>query len=313
MKFIEQFREGDRVADVYLCKRVQQATTKNGKTYLNVTLQDKTGTADAKIWDPNDAGIEDFDDLEYIDVFGEVTVFNSAIQINIKRVRKCQEGEYDPADYLPVSRYNIDSMYQELKKSIDGIEEEHLKMLAQKIFVDDKKFVEVFKKASAAKSVHHGFVGGLLEHTLYVTKFCEYLASTYRYLNHDLLVVAAMCHDIGKVKEISLFPENDYTDEGQLLGHIVMGYEMVNQYAAQIEGFPQKLLRELGHCILSHHGELEFGSPKKPALAEAIALSFADNTDAKLETMREALERSEDDSWLGFNKFLDSNIRKTSE
>lgn len=314
MKYIEQFRDGDRISGIYLCKNVQNASTKNGKNYMNVTIQDKTGTADCKIWDPNDHGIDDFDKLDYIDITGEVIVYNSSIQVNIKRVRKCSEGEYDPSDYLPVSRFDIGQMYSALTAYIDKMKDPYLKALAENIFIKDEVFIEKFKNSSAAKTVHHGFVGGLLEHTYHVTRMSDYLAATYSYLNRDLLVTAAMCHDIGKVKELSSFPENDYTDDGQLLGHIVMGYEMVREYAAKIDGFPAKTLSELSHCILAHHGELEFGSPKKPALAEAIALSFADNTDAKLETMREALEAGSstmNDGWLGYNKFLESNIRKT--
>ncbi len=315
MKYIEQFKDGDRVSGIYLCKNVQNASTKNGKNYMNVTIQDKTGIADCKIWDPNDHGIDDFDKFDYIDIMGEVIVYNGSFQVNIKRVRKCSEGEYDPADYLPVSRFDIEQMYSALTAFITKMKDPYLKELTENIFIHDEEFIARFKNSSAAKTVHHGFVGGLLEHTYHVTRMCEYLATTYSYLNRDLLVAAAMCHDIGKVRELSTFPENDYTDDGQLLGHIVMGYEMVRQYAAKVEGFPEKTLSELSHCILAHHGELEFGSPKKPAIAEAIALNFADNTDAKLETMREALEAGSatmNEGWLGFNKFLDSNIRKTS-
>lgn len=311
MKYICDFKEGDRLSDIYLIKNVQNLSTKNGKSYMNVVLQDKTGTVDAKIWDPNDAGIGDFEKLDYVDIVGDVTVFNGNLQVNIKRARKCAEGEYDTAQYLPMSRFDIDKMYNSLQNSIEGIENRYLHSLLVEIFVKDESFVKLFKSASAAKSVHHAFYGGLLEHTLYVTKMSEFLASTYTYLNHDLLVTAAMCHDIGKVREISQFPENDYTDDGQLLGHIVMGSEMVSAYSMRVEGFPLKLLTELKHCILAHHGELEYGSPKKPALAEALALNFADNTDAKLETMREALDVKSNEEWLGFNRFLDSNIRKT--
>lgn len=314
MKHIEEFREGDRLNDIYMVKNVVSATSKNGKSYLNVTLQDKTGTADGKIWEPNDSGIDDFDKLDFIDINGEVTVYNGAIQINIRRARKCSEGEYDPKEYMPSTRHDIEQLYSALLGFIEKMKNPYLKQLCENIFIKDKDFVDRFKKASAAKSVHHAFVGGLLEHTYFVTRLCEHLAGNYNYLNRDLLVTAAMCHDMGKVKEISAFPENDYTDDGQLIGHIVIGYEMIKEYALQIEGFPSVLLSELQHCILSHHGELEFGSPKKPALAEAIALSFADNTDAKLETMREALEAGSNaqmEGWLGFNRYLDSNIRKT--
>jgi len=316
MKYLKDIHDGDRLSDIYLCKNVQTATSKNGKEYWNVTLQDKTGTAECKIWEPGDSGIADFDKLDYIDVVGDVTTYNGALQVNIKRVRKASEGEYEPGEYLPVSRFKIEDMYASLLSYIDKVKEPHLNALCRAIFIEDEEFVAAFKKSSAAKSVHHNFMGGLLEHTFHVTRMCSYLASTYSYLNSDLLLTAAMCHDMAKVKEISLFPENDYTDDGQLLGHIVMGYEMVGQYAAKIDGFPPQLLSELQHCILAHHGELEFGSPKKPALAEAVALSFADNTDAKLETMREALEEGTPlngnaNGWLGYNRFLDSNIRKT--
>ena len=167
---------------------------------------------------------------------------------------------------------------------------------------------------SAAKTVHHGFVGGLLEHTLSVTKLCDYYASYYPQLNRDLLITAAIFHDIGKIKELSTFPENDYTDAGQLLGHIMIGAEMVGITMRSIKGFPPTLATELKHCILAHHGELEYGSPKKPALLEALALNFADNTDAKMETMIEALNAGgENTGWLGFNRLLDTNIRKTTE
>lgn len=311
MKYIKDFREGDRVSDIYLCKHKQSAVTKNGKPYDNVILQDKTGTVDAKIWDPNSAGICDFDKLDYVEVFGDITSFQGALQLNIKRVRVCREGEYNPADYLPVSKKNIDEMYQELMQIIGTIQNPHLHTLLENIFQQDEQFVKKFRKSSAAKSVHHGFVGGLLEHTLSVTKLCQYYCSTYPMLKRDLLLTAAMCHDIGKVKELSDFPENDYTDAGQFLGHIVMGCEMVGEKIKQIEGFPALLEAELKHCILAHHGEYEFGSPKKPAIMEAVALNFADNTDAKMETFTELLENTTETGWLGFNRLFDSNVRGT--
>lgn len=313
MKYIEQLNEGDRIQDVYLCKKAQSATTKTGKEYINVILSDKTGSVDAKIWDPSSGGIEDFDVLDYVDVVGDVTSFNNALQINIKRIRKCREGEYDPAEYLPVSEYNVEDMYKEVVSFVNSVKDQYLLALLTEIFIKDEKFVRAFKNCSAAKSVHHGFVGGLLQHTLAVTRLCDFYTQNYPMLNRDLLISAALCHDMGKVKELSAFPENDYTDEGQLLGHIVMGYEMIAQYAAKVADFPAKRLNELKHCILAHHGELEFGSPKKPALIEAVALNFADNTDAKMETLTELFKSTDESGWLGFQKYLDSNIRKTSK
>lgn len=313
MKYIETLREGERIAGVYLCKFCQQALTKNGKAYLNVILQDRTGTIDAKVWDPNSQGIDDFEALDYIDVMGDVTSFMNALQVNVKRVRKAREGEYDPKDYLPVSSKDIEQMYEDLKKYIAKIQNPYLQELTASYYLRDEDFIRRFKFQSAAKTVHHGFVGGLLEHTLSVTKMCDYFADNYPILNRDLLLTAAIFHDIGKTEELSAFPENDYTDAGQLLGHIMIGVEMVGERIRQIPDFPVKLGNELKHCILAHHGELEYGSPKKPALAEALALNFADNADAKLETVTEILHAAGDNKeWLGFNRLLDSNIRKTN-
>ena len=294
MKYIESLREGERINEIYLCKVKQSALTKAGKPYDNLILQDKTGTLDAKIWEPGSVGIDEFDSLDYIAVMGDITSFQGNLQLNVKRVRKVQEGEYDPKDYLPVS-----------KKDIDG--------LLESFFVEDKDFEKRFKFHSAAKSVHHGFVGGLLEHTLSVTKNCDYFAATYPILNRDLIVSAAIFHDIGKLEELSTFPENDYTDEGQLLGHIMIGAEMVGERIRTIPGFPKGTANELKHCILAHHGELEYGSPKKPALAEALALSFADNIDAKMETIREIFASVPENNleWQGYNRLLESNIRRS--
>lgn len=314
MKFIETLREGERIHDVYLCKYKQSAVTKNGKPYENVILQDKTGTIDAKIWDPNSMGIDDFEMLDYIAVTGDVSSFQGMLQVSIKRVHKVRESEYDPANYLPVSEYDIEDMYSQLLDFVNSIKNPYLSKIAKHFFVEDTDFVKRFKFSSAAKSVHHGFVGGLLEHTLSVLKLCQFYVKQYPILNEDLLYTAALCHDIGKVYELSPFPANDYTDDGQLLGHIVMGCEMVNEQILAIPDFPPKLANELKHCILAHHGELEFGSPKKPALVEAVALNFADNTDAKMETMKEIFRAAGDQSgWLGYNRLLESNVRKTSK
>lgn len=312
MKYIKDYKDGDRVFDIYFCKFKSSAVTKNGKSYDNVIIQDKTGTLDAKIWDPNNAGIADFDAMDYIEVYGEVTSFNGALQVNVKRVRRCAQGEYDEKEYMPVSKKNIDEMFEELVSIIDSIENTYLNTLLKKFFVDNKAFAERFKTASAAKSVHHGFIGGLLEHTLGVTKLCDYYCTAYPVLKRDLLLTAAMFHDIGKIREISAFPENDYTDEGQFLGHIVMGVEMIGEKVREIAGFPPVLEMELKHCILSHHGEYEFGSPKKPAIIEAVALTFADNTDAKMETFTEILSATQETGWIGFNRLFESNLRNSS-
>ena len=313
MKFIETLREGERINEIYLCKSKQAALTKSGKPYDNVLLQDKTGTLDAKIWDPGSVGIDEFDALDYIAVTGDVTSFQGNLQLSIKRVRKVGEGEYEPENYLPVSDKDIDEMYQEMMGYIASVKNPYLSRLLH-MFFDDADFAKAFKFHSAAKSVHHGFVGGLLEHTVSVTRNCNYFAQNYPFLNRDLLLTAAMFHDIGKLKELSTFPANDYTDAGQLLGHIMIGAEWIGEKIREIDGFPEVLASELKHCILAHHGELEYGSPKKPALVEALALSFADNLDAKMETVREVLAGVPENNlqWQGFNRLLDTNIRRTS-
>lgn len=312
MRYINELREGEIVGDIYLCKMKQVAKTKAGKSYYSLLLQDKTGSIDAKIWELSN-GIEHFDAMDYIKVEGQVTSFQGNLQLNVRRVRKVKEGEYYPEDYIPCTDKNVDIMYKEVLVLINKVSDIYLRQLLIKIF-GDKTFEKKFKTHSAAKRVHHGFMGGLLEHTLSVAKLCEFYCTQYPILNRDLLITAALCHDIGKMEELSSFPENDYTDEGQLIGHIIIGTMILEEKIREIPKFPKKLANELKHCILAHHGELEFGSPKKPALIEALALTFADNTDAKIQTFKEALaEKKDGEEWLGYNRLFESNIRETSK
>lgn len=312
MRYINTLHEGETIRTIFLCKGKRSAETRNGKPYDNLILQDKTGTLDGKIWDPNSIGIADYDEKDFVEVFGDIVSYNGNLQFNIKQLRVAQEGEYDPADYMPTSEKSVDGMYGELLKYGAQIKNTYLQQLFQYYFVKNEEFAKRFKAHSAAKSVHHGFSGGLLEHTLSVVKMCEYYVSAYPILNKDLLYTAAICHDIGKTKELSSFPDNDYTDDGQLLGHIVIGVEMMNEAIREIPGFPAKLASELKHCIIAHHGELEYGSPKKPALAEAVALNFADCTDAKMQTLTELFKEKDTSDWLGFNRIFESNLRKSS-
>lgn len=314
MRFIQELREGDMISSIYLCKDKKTLQTKAGKNYYSMQLHDKTGSVDGKVWDLS-SGIEHFESMDYIQVDAQVTSFQGTLQLNIRRVRKASEGEYDPVDYMPCSKRNLDEMQEELISIIHTVKEPHLLKLLEMIFMEDEAFMKAFRMHSAAKTMHHNFAGGLLEHSLSVAKLCEFYAKAYPVINRDLLVTAALCHDIGKMNEISSFPENDYTDEGQLIGHIVTGTIMLDEKIRQIEGFPVKLANELKHCILSHHGELEYGSPKKPALIEAVALAFADNTDAKLEGFIEMLDSNRDkgDDWFGYSRMFETNVRATSK
>ncbi len=314
MQYIETLREGDHISEVYLCKQKQTYMTKAGKPYDSVLLQDKTGVLDAKIWEVGSPGIEEFRALDYVYVTGDITSFQGKLQMSIKRARRVADTGIDPKDYLPVSERDIPQMYTQILVYIDGMKNLHLKELAKSFFADPE-FATRFQEHSAAKMVHHGFVGGLVEHTLNVTQTCDFFCTQYPMLNRDLLLTAALFHDIGKLEELSDFPQNDYTDDGQLIGHIVLGAMQVRDHIEAIPDFPERTASELIHCILAHHGEMEFGSPKRPALMEAIALSFADNADAKLETMKEALSAvpEENTQWLGYNRLLESNIRRTGK
>ena len=311
MRYINTLVEGETIRNIYLCKGKRSAETRNGKPYDNLILQDKTGTLDGKVWDPNSNGIADYDEMDFIEVFGDVISYNNNLQLNIRQIRKAYEDEYVAADYMPTTEKSTDSMFEELIGYVKKIDNDYLRQAVEYYFVDDAAFAKAFQFHSAAKTVHHGFAGGLLEHTLSVVKMCEYMVSAYPILNKDLLYAAAICHDIGKTKELSPFPTNDYTDDGQLLGHIVIGVEMISDAVRSIPGFPEQLASELKHCIVAHHGELEYGSPKKPALAEALALNFADATDAKMQTLTELFKDKKNNDWLGYNRLFESNLRKT--
>lgn len=312
MYYIKELHDGDMVSENYFCKQKQTLQTKAGKNYYSLVLQDKTGTLDGKVWELN-SGIEHFDAMDYIRVEGQVVSFQGALQLNIRRVRRLSEGEYDVSEYMPCTKKDTTEMYKELLGYIASLKDAQFKLLAESYYKEDPKFKEMFLSHSAAKTMHHNFVGGLLEHTVSVTKLCSYLADNYPVLDRDLLLTAAMFHDVGKLAEISGFPENDYTDAGQLLGHIYIGADWLSKRMDKLGGFSVKRKNELLHCILSHHGELEYGSPKKPALAEALALSMADNLDAKLAGVTALFDSTEEAGWLGFQKMFESNMRKTGK
>ncbi len=312
MRYINTLQERETIRNVYLCKGKRSAETRNGKPYDDLILQDKTGTLNGKVWDPNSGGIAEYEEMDFIEVFGEVTSYNNTLQLNIRQIRKAGEEEYNPADYMPTTEKDMDGMFQELLRYGSQIRNPYLRQVIEYYFVKDQEFIRRFKGHSAAKTVHHGFAGGLLEHTLSVVKFCEYMAGAYPILNKDLLYTAAMCHDIGKTRELSPFPKNDYTDEGQLLGHIVIGAEMIGDAVRAIPDFPERLASELKHCIIAHHGELEYGSPKKPAIPEAFALNFADCADARMQSLKELFKDKNTRDWIGYNRLFESNLRRSS-
>lgn len=310
MRYIKDFKEGENVVGHYYCKQKQLMKSRAGKTYMSLRLQDKTGTIDSKVWDLNN-DIQNFEENDFIKIDGSVLIYQNEAQLNIKKIRKSSEGEYNPADYIPCSEKDISVMYKEILEYIKTINNSHIKALLESFFIKDEQVVKAFESHSAAKNVHHSYMGGLLEHTLSVVKLAEFMAIQYG-ANRDIVIATAMLHDIGKIEELSEFPNNDYTDDGQLLGHIIIGTEMITDKISKIDGFPKTLASLIKHSILAHHGEYEYGSPKRPKTVEAYILHCADNTDAKVKIYQEAIEAdTTQGSWVGYNKMMGHNIRKT--
>jgi len=309
MRYIEDFREGENVVGHYLCRTKDTLKTKAGKPYLSLKLLDKTGTIDAKVWDVH-KDIHAFEEGDFIKIDALASLYQNDMQLKVSRIRKSLEGEYMKADYIPAGTKDIDEVYEELLGYIKTIDSRFVKTLLENVFVENVEIKKAFKEHSAAKAMHHAYMGGLAEHTLSVVQIADFMSGRYKFVNRDVLVSCAMLHDLCKIYELSEFPENDYTDDGNLIGHIVMGAELVEREATKIEGFPEKLKTLMKHCILSHHGEYEFGSPKKPMIIEAFLLSCCDNTDAKVRMYEEALEKSKT-QWTGWNRMLDRNIRNS--
>ncbi len=311
MRFISDLKVDEKVVEHYLCKGKQTQKTKAGKNYLSLVLQDKTGTIDAKVWELNKQ-IQSFEEGDFIKIDALVNCFKNENQLNIKQIRKSSEGEYDPSDYIPITDKDINLLYDQVVTLISTIENTYMSQLLSNIYIHNDEIVKVFKSHSAAKTMHHNYLGGLLEHSVSVVQICDFLSSQYDYINRDLLITSAFLHDIGKIYELSPFPENDYTDDGNLLGHIVMGVEFVNKEASKIDGFPHKLLSLIKHSILSHHGIYEYGSPKRPKTMEAFLLHHADSIDAKIKIYHDAIKDNKTASnWAGYNKLMQHNIRNS--
>lgn len=308
MKYINELREGENIIEHYLCKSRQSMKSRNGKTYLSLKLQDKTGTVDAKVWDLNNE-IQSFQENDFIKVDAFVTTFNNELQLNVKRIRRSREGEYDPADFVPSTEKNINEMYQQLLGYIKTIKSPYIKKLLEEIFLRHPVISKEFAYHSAAKAMHHSYRGGLVEHTLSVTQICDFMAPRYQFVDRDILIASAMLHDVGKVMELSDFPVNDYTDEGQLLGHLIIGAELIGETAEKIEGFPKRLVTLLKHCMIAHHGEFEYGSPKLPSTIEAFILHCADNMDAKTKMIEDMLAADHTPGhWVGYHRMLQRNL-----
>ena len=310
MKYVNSFVEGERVIEHYLCRKKETRESRTGKPFMNVRIQDKTGTIEAKVWDIT-SDIKPFEEGEIIKIDATVTSFQNELQLKVTKLRRSEPGEYDEDDYVPASKKNIDEMYVKVKDMIADVQNSFIKTLLENIFIHDKERAKAFKRHTAAKQMHHAFRGGLLEHTLAVSEICFYLGDRYEHIDRDILFAGALLHDIGKLDEIAPLPLSEYTDDGQLLGHIILGLEMVAMEIAKIKGFPHETASLIKHLITSHHGEFEYGSPKLPSTPEAMILHFADNIDAKLNTFEEIIDKdTSGGKWTPYQRSLNRYVRK---
>lgn len=310
MQYINMLKEGDVVSEKYLCKSKQQLKNRNGKPYYSLKLQDKTGIIEGKVWDINN-NISEFEAFDYIHIDASVISYQEEYQFNIHKITKVDEKEIDLTNYIPATRKNINVLLGQLKELVASVKNVYIRRLLESFFYDEK-FLGEFKNHSAAKSVHHSYLGGLLEHTVTVAKIGLSLCEHYPIANKELVIAGCLLHDIGKLQEISKLPEGEYTDLGNMLGHITIGSELIHDKIRSIENFPKDLEILIKHIIISHHGEYEYGSPKRPKTIEAMIVHCADNTDSRIKIIEEMLlADTSTNTYAGYNRILNRNIRKT--
>ena len=312
-KFISQLNGGTTIDDIFLVQNKELRTTKNGSLYIQAQLSDRTGTIDARMWDAGKPFFESLGNDTFLKVKGRTEIYQNKIQLIMKSISKTNQEDIKLEDYLPSTEKDVNEMFSELKQIAGSIKQPYLLKLL-KLFFSDKDFCRDFCSAPAAVQYHHAFLGGVLEHTLSVAKLGEKIAPLYPDLNKDLLICGIILHDIGKISELCYEKNFQYSDEGQLIGHLISGVLMVEEKAKQIDGFPKTLLDLLRHLILSHHGEYEWGSPKLPMTVEALALHYLDNIDAKIHAFNKAITNDKDSSnnWTGYNKMFDRRLFKKS-
>ena len=263
---------------------------KSGEPYLSLLLGDRTGDIDAKMWDNVAEVMDTFERDDFVKVKGLLQIFQNRPQLTIHKMMRLDDSAVEPGDYFPCSERSGDEMFAELREIIAGIRNPHLHALLD-AFMDDEPMARMYRTAPAAKTVHHAFLGGLIEHVLSVCRLARMMAPHYRDIDLDLLLTGAILHDVGKISELTYERTFGYSTDGQLLGHIIIGMRMLNEKIAQVPDFPPKLRTLVEHMIVSHHGEMEYGSPKVPVFPEALLLHHLDNLDSKMECMRAAVAR----------------------
>jgi 3'-5' exoribonuclease len=275
---------------------------KTGEPYLALTLGDRSGQLEAKMWDNVDEVLNAFEQDDFVKAKGLVNKYKNRFQLTIHKVRKLGESEIEFADYLPKTSKNIDELWLTLGEFVRSFQNPYLKALVQD-FMADPEIAPAYKNAPAAKTLHHAYIGGLLDHVVSLFRSCDLVSRNYPQVNRDLLLTGVFLHDIGKIHELTYNRSFSYTTRGQLLGHMVIELEMLQAKTARIAGFPDGLKTLLEHLIISHHGEYEFGSPKLPMFPEALLLHYMDDLDSKMEAMRAQFEREADleNPWTSYN------------
>jgi len=310
-KYIADFKEGDVVSrSLYLASR-SRLLTRSGKPYLSLTLRDKTGTINAKVWEDADTIHASIGSAEFVHVRGTVEKYMDELQLKVDQLRVLRTDDVDLGDFLPAGTRNPDEMLDELRAISRTVEDRFLKSLLD-LFFADADLMRRFKLSPGAKHLHHSFVGGLLEHTLSVTEICDWLCGHYKNVNRDLLIAGAIFHDIGKVYELTSSPAFDYTAEGRLVGHLVIGCRILEEKVRQVKDFPTELKMNLEHLILSHQGTYEYHSPVLPKTVEAMLLYHVDDLDAKVQLTQDWIEKARADpsEFTPYHKMLERYFYK---
>ena len=309
--YVRDLQPNQLMTSTFLVHTKDVRQKKSGEPYLSLLLGDRTGDLDAKMWDNVAEVMDTFDRDDFVKVKGLLQIFQNRPQLTIHKMMRQEDSEVELGDYFPASTRNLDEMFAELRAIIAGIANPYLRSLLD-AFMDDEKIARMYRTAPAAKTVHHNYLGGLIEHVLSLCSLSRMTAAHYKDIDLDLLLAGAILHDIGKTSELTYERTFGYSTDGQLLGHIVIGLKLVNDKIAGVPDFPPKLRTLLEHMIVSHHGELEFGSPKVPVFPEALLLHHLDNLDSKMECMRAAVakDRNVEGCWTTYNPALDRSVLK---
>ena len=304
--------ENQVVTSSFLVSSKQIKPKKSGDIYLALTLCDRTGQIEAKMWDNVADAVDCFEQNDFLKVRGLINKYSNRFQLTIHKVRKLEETEVEYSDYLPKTNKDVDALWRTLGDYVASFQNAYLKALLE-AFMGDPQIAEAYRQAPAAKSLHHAFIGGLLEHVVSLMKLCETVAPLYPSINRDLLLTGAFLHDIGKIYELSYQRSFAYTAKGQLLGHMIIELEMLHDKIDFVPSFPEELKLLIEHLIISHHGKYEFGSPKLPMFPEALMLHYLDDLDSKMESMRSHFEREPDAEWTSYNGSLSRTLLNSTK